>query len=175
MFSTEYCDRVLLRLFSQALFSKNLLLAATQVCHLVFVFHQVQDPLEYLVSPVLVTAVFHHMDHRRGDTLGCLGGDPASSCGYFEDPFRNCRCGPGLADLLLEVLEIMSSTICQSRAICEIPIDRKSKHKLKLSQEGTVCHKRLGRARLKSKSSRLCLPYPRTTSSSAQDLGQRAS
>lgn len=92
-----------------------------QVCHLVYVVPDwIQDPLGYLVSPVPVT-VFH-MDHRRGDILGW---DPASSCAHFEDPFRNCRCGPGLVDLFLEVLEIMSCTICQSRAIREIPIDRK--------------------------------------------------
>lgn len=166
MFSTEYCDRVLLRRFSNALFPKNLLLVAMQVCHSVSVFHQVQDPLGYLVSPVPVTAVFH-MDHRRGDTLGCW--DPASSCDYFGDPFRNCRCGPGLADLLLEVLEIMSCTICQSREILEIPIVRKSKHKLKLSQERTVT--RDSAERVSSPSSAL-FAYPRTTSS-AQDLQQK--
>ena len=94
MFVTEYCDTSVIRTVLQRFVLINSLLVAMRVCHSVSVF---QDPLGYLVSPVPV--IVFHMDHRRGDIPGW---DPANSCAHFEDPFRNCRCGPGLADLLLE-------------------------------------------------------------------------
>jgi hypothetical protein len=72
-----------------------------QAGRLVSVFRQALVPLGYPVflARVIVYLDDFHMDHLRG---GILGWDQVKPSAQIEDPFGNCRCGPGLADLFLK-------------------------------------------------------------------------